>query len=354
MAIISSCVVLFIILVVLTAFIYRYRRDINCHALAVEVCNPSVVEAGSPNTTKKPICIDKFPHQMQQLQADSNCRLNREFDSIQKISLARNRCQEQKAGRRPENQSKNRYTDILPYDYNRVKLDSASSNYINASYIHGFENDVNYIASQGPMPSTLSDFWLMVWQNNINVIVMLTSLIEKGQVKCSQYWPSSGIVDYGNLSVSLVDETDKHFYIVRCLLLRPRSGNCATRIIRHLHFTTWPDSECPDDPQQLIHFIDVVRAESRLLAKDNPYLVLVHCSAGVGRTGTFIALDILMKQVFNNRMVDVFGTVLDIRKDRCCMVQTEEQYHFLYSCVRQYIQNYIDKINDRIKRSIKY
>jgi len=136
-------------------------------------------------------------------------------------------------------------------------------------------------------------------------------------------------------------ETNETIYIVRHFLLQSRlsSSDCSTRIIRQFHFTSWPDFDCPQDPQHLIRFIEAVRLESGILAGDDPIFILVHCSAGVGRTGTFIALDIMMEQVANGEAVDVFNTVLSIRKARAHMVQSEEQYHFLYKCVAQYIQN---------------
>jgi len=341
MAIISCSIVGVIMVLVLVAFIRKYYSDVICYETTQRPRALSATETEvKMDTMKHSLSEQEFQQRLVSIQADSCYELSCEFESIQQKSMELDRLYQQRIGQWPENRIKNRYTNIIPYDHSRVKLVSAVSDYINASYIRGYGNDVSYIASQGPTSTTLPDFWLMVWQHNVNVIVMLTSLVEKGRVKCEQYWPSSATADYGDLSVSLVDEAHHVFYTVRHLLLRPRLSECAGKEIRQLHFTAWPDFECPDNPQQLIDFVHIVRTESRLLATDNPYLVITHCSAGVGRTGTLIALDMLMHQVSNKRNIDVFGTVLDIRKDRYLMVQSEEQYLFLYQCVWQYIQNY--------------
>ncbi|XP_057380655.1 uncharacterized protein LOC130702955 isoform X2 [Daphnia carinata] len=294
---------------------------------------------------RKRILVNELRRVIEWLEADSNYELSKEFELIKSMSADKASCSVAKL---PENQAKNRYLDILPYDHTRVILTTALdsptfTDYINASFISGYAGKRVYIATQGPKPSTIEDFWLMCFERDVKVIVALTSLEERGRIKCAQYWPSSLSCEYGNMYVELVNEIRESCYTVRDFLItRVSNGELSTpKFARQMHYTEWPDFGCPENPERLINFIHTMRAES--ISLYNTYRkacpIIVHCSAGVGRTGTLIALDILMEQARRKKIVDVFGTVLKLREDRDRMVQNEEQYLFLYKCIESYCRN---------------
>uniref|UniRef100_H2ZB41 protein-tyrosine-phosphatase n=1 Tax=Ciona savignyi TaxID=51511 RepID=H2ZB41_CIOSA len=228
----------------------------------------------------------------------------------------------------PENKSKNRYANIYSYDHSRVKLqtDGNVSDYINAGYIDSYEGSRTFIASQGPKPDTVKDFWKMIWETNSKVIVMLTNLMEKNKAKCEQYWPEPGCtLRCGSFEIQLREENEKDSYITRTLLVS--NGHAVTRSISQLHFTTWPDHGVPSSTTGFLRFYHHVK-EVMETVSGTP--VTVHCSAGVGRTGTLIGFDILMAEMKKHKSVNVLETVVNMRKDRTLMVQTLEQYIFLH------------------------
>ncbi|KAK4022480.1 hypothetical protein OUZ56_007942 [Daphnia magna] len=241
---------------------------------------------------------------------------------------------------RPENKIKNRFLNTHPYDFNRVVLSHSeecqNDSYINASFIPGFDETKNeYIAAQGPKENTVGDFWRMIWEQKVKLIAMVTSLHECGKKKCEKYWPDQGeSVVYGDLKLELVNESVNSFYTARNILISKSSD--LWREIQQFHFTAWPDFEIPEQPEQLIRFIEIVRREARQLNSPSP--IVVHCSAGVGRTGTFIALDYLIQQVLITDVVDVPRTVRHLRRFRTSMVQSEAQYIFLYTCIAHYVK----------------
>ncbi|KAI9555380.1 hypothetical protein GHT06_017895 [Daphnia sinensis] len=301
---------------------------------------------------RKRILVNELRRTIEWLEADSNYELSKEFESIKSMSSDKPSCSVAKL---PENQAKNRYCDILPYDHTRVKLTSVlrtppQSDYINASFISGYVGKRVYIATQGPKPSTVEDFWLMCFEQDVKLIVALTLLEERGRVKCAQYWPSSTSCEYGNMYVELLNEVrDSSFTVRDFLITQTFNGEFSTpKFTRQMHYTEWPDFGCPENPEQLINFIHAMRAES--ISLYNTYRIacpiVVHCSAGVGRTGTLIALDILMEQARRKKIIDVFGTVLKLRQDRDRMVQNEEQYLFLYRCIESYCRNEL-QLKDR-------
>ncbi|NXK21835.1 PTPRK phosphatase, partial [Arenaria interpres] len=225
------------------------------------------------------------------------------------------------------NQSKNRYTSIIPYDHCRVVLQptDTGNGYINASYVDSYRSPRFFIAAQGPLPGTVVDFWQMVWQEKISVIVMLTGLVEQNKTKCEQYWPEQEQV-YGDFTVTLNNTRTTTGLVTRIFCLH-KAGCALPRVVEQFHYLLWPDHGVPRNPAQLLWLVEVVNKRG-LEAPAGP--VLVHCSAGIGRTGTFIALDFLLKMGKAEGKVDVFHCVQRLREQRVSMVQTKEQYIFLY------------------------
>ncbi|KFV53676.1 Receptor-type tyrosine-protein phosphatase kappa, partial [Gavia stellata] len=225
------------------------------------------------------------------------------------------------------NQSKNRYKSIIPYDHCRVVLQPSDTGngYINASYVDTYRSPRFFIAAQGPLPGTVLDFWQMVWQEKTSVIVMLTGLVEQNKTKCEQYWPEQEQV-YGDFTVTLNNTRTTTGLVTRIFCLQ-KAGCALPRVVEQFHYLLWPDHGVPTNPAQLLGLVEVVNKKG-LEAPAGP--VLVHCSAGIGRTGTFIALDFLLKMGKAEGKVDVFHCVQRLREQRVSMVQTKEQYIFLY------------------------
>ncbi|XP_053398988.1 receptor-type tyrosine-protein phosphatase alpha-like [Mercenaria mercenaria] len=232
------------------------------------------------------------------------------------------------------NKGKNRYRDMYAYDHSRVVLEDVeegkNTDYINACYIDGYEKVKKFVASQGPTKQMIEDFWRMVWQLKSDKIVMLTNLIEMGATKCLQYWPKEEEEDectYGNVVIKLL-KTDKYLdYNVRYFEV-VKNGE-APRRIRQFHFKSWPDKDVPDSTWCLVNFWRAV--DTNAPSKAGP--IVVHCSAGVGRTGTFIALDNLVNQARKEGSVRPLQTVQTLRRQRVNMVQTREQYVYVHEAV---------------------
>ncbi|XP_076650147.1 receptor-type tyrosine-protein phosphatase delta [Halictus rubicundus] len=226
-------------------------------------------------------------------------------------------------GKLPQNKPKNRYANLIAYDENRVILeklpDDPHSDYINANYIKGYKKEKCYIATQGPKPATVNDFWRMVWQEESLIICMLANVIENGKIKCEQYWPDIGKKKkYGDLVVFNAKHTVYADYTFRTLHLT--SGE-ETRKIEHLHYTAWPDHGVPLSTHSVVTYLKKLLATS---PGNGP--AVVHCSAGVGRTGTIILCDICLRRAAAEGMVDVFAETASIRSQRANMVDTKQQY----------------------------
>ncbi|KAI8488819.1 hypothetical protein Bbelb_333370, partial [Branchiostoma belcheri] len=275
-----------------------------------------------PRVLNKPIKLTDFVKYHTDMSRDSEYQYSEEYEKLKHVGTEQSR----NAASLPENVGKNRYTNILPYDNTRTKLaaidDVEGSDYINACYM------------PGPLPGTKDDFWRMVWEQNTSIIVMVTQCVEKGRVKCDHYWPyDNEPVYYGDIIVHMVNESVLPEWTVRDFTLQ--HGN-ETRTVRHLNFTVWPDHGVPDTTISLLKFVRTVRG---LIPQDNKNPVIVHCSAGVGRTGTFIALDRLLQDIEDGHdKVDIFGIVSEMRKHRVFMVQTEAQYIFIHQAVSDVLQ----------------
>ncbi|KAM8960970.1 LOW QUALITY PROTEIN: receptor-type tyrosine-protein phosphatase epsilon-like [Pelodytes ibericus] len=229
-----------------------------------------------------------------------------------------------------QNIPKNRYKKVIPYDESRVRLQSngSGSDYINASYIDGYKNSKFYIATQGPLPGTVADFWQMVWQENCPVIIMLTGLEEQNKVKCERYWPEQSDT-YGDITVSVQRSMQTGAITTRSFLMKKVStlgGGGGSRTVEHLHYLEWSDHGVPSKLSGLLQLVEQMNKSK--VPGSGP--ILVHCSAGIGRTGTLIALDILLKMARAVRKVNVYNCILQLRKKRVSMVQNKEQYVFLY------------------------
>ncbi|XP_045392277.1 receptor-type tyrosine-protein phosphatase C isoform X2 [Lemur catta] len=245
-----------------------------------------------------------------------------------------------KDARKPSNQNKNRYVDILPYDYNRVELSEingdAGSNYINASYIDGFKEPRKYIAAQGPRDETVDDFWRMIWEQKATVIVMVTRCEEGNRNKCAEYWPSmeEGTRAFGDIVVKTNEHKRCPDYIIQKLNITNKKEKASGREVTHIQFTSWPDHGVPEDPHLLLKLRRRVNAFSNFFSGP----VVVHCSAGVGRTGTYIGIDAMLEGLEAENKVDVYGYVVKLRQQRCLMVQVEAQYILIHQALVEYNQ----------------
>nr|XP_055070302.1 receptor-type tyrosine-protein phosphatase T isoform X17 [Misgurnus anguillicaudatus] len=236
--------------------------------------------------------------------------------------------------KKEENRNKNRYGNIIAYptdDHTRVRLQPLDgdphSDYINANYIDGYHRPRHYIATQGPMQETVRDFWRMIWQENSASIVMVTNLVEVGRVKCVRYWPDETEV-YGDIKVTLIETEPLAEYVIRTFTVQ-KKGHHEIREIRQFHFTSWPDHGVPCYATGLLGFIRQVK----FLNPPDAGPITVHCSAGAGRTGCFIAVDVMLDMAESEGVVDIFNCIRELRSQRVNMVQTEEQYVFVHDAI---------------------
>ncbi|XP_077309610.1 receptor-type tyrosine-protein phosphatase eta isoform X5 [Lithobates pipiens] len=277
-----------------------------------------------------------FPKHFEKQSADCNLGFSSEYE---KLCTVGKRLPKTVADQ-PENKEKNRYTNVLPYDHSRVTLSTngnPSDDYINANFIPGFILKKEFIAAQGPLPRTLNDFWRMVWEKDVRAIAMLTRCVELGKVKCDEYWPSRSARKFGNLSVAASNETVLPDWTIRDFIVT-NTQTKQSKQVRHFHFTAWPDHGVPKATEDLVQFRNLIRDyTSGHSSPSSP--ILVHCSAGVGRTGTLIALDRIIKHIEAEDKVDVYGVVYDLRMHRDLMVQTESQYVFLNQCALDFINS---------------
>ncbi|XP_078286527.1 receptor-type tyrosine-protein phosphatase H-like isoform X1 [Rhinoraja longicauda] len=284
-----------------------------------------------------PIPVSDYKSYYQRKHADTDIGFAEEYQCLANLKTD----QSKEAFELADNKAKNRYTNIFPYDATRVKLarqpDRSSSEYINASYMPGYRLNKAFIAAQGPLPNTVVDFWRMVWEQKSKVIVMLTNCVElnRFQVKCEHYWPKDlATCLYGDLAVNIVSEEILPEWTVRKFNVK-KTRYSEARTVTQFHFTSWPDHGVPKTTEKLLQFQRLVRDH---LNKNRDGLPVVHSSAGVGRTGTLIALDYVLQRMEKEAVVDVYGIVHNMRMNRPCMVQTEKQYIFLHQCILDKIQ----------------
>uniref|UniRef100_A0A3Q2UAG7 Receptor-type tyrosine-protein phosphatase F n=1 Tax=Fundulus heteroclitus TaxID=8078 RepID=A0A3Q2UAG7_FUNHE len=274
-----------------------------------------------------PIAVIDLADHIERLKANDGLRFSQEYESIdpgQQFTWENSNME--------VNKPKNRYANVIAYDHSRVVLTSVDavpgSDYINANYIDGYRKQNAYIATQGPLPETLSDFWRMVWEQRSNTIVMMTRLEEKSRVKCDQYWPSRGTETYGMIQVTMLDTVELATYSVRTFALY-KNGSSEKREVRQFQFMAWPDHGVPEYPTPILAFLRRVKACNPPDAGP----MVVHCSAGVGRTGCFIVIDAMLERMKHEKTVDIYGHVTCMRAQRNYMVQTEDQYIFIHEAL---------------------
>ncbi|XP_034522935.1 receptor-type tyrosine-protein phosphatase V-like isoform X4 [Ailuropoda melanoleuca] len=282
--------------------------------------------------THRPIPIQSFRQSYEAKSAHAHQAFFQEFEELKEVGKEQPRLEAE----HPANAAKNRYPHVLPYDHSRVRLTPLDgephSDYINANFIPGYSHPQEFIATQGPLKKTLEDFWRLVWEQQVHIIVMLTVGMENGRVLCEHYWPSDPTpITHGHITVHLLAEEPEDEWTKREFQLQHVAQPQRRRRVKQLQFTTWPDHSIPEAPGSLLAFVELVQEQARATQGAGP--VLVHCSAGVGRTGTFVALSRLLRQLEEEQAVDVFNAVYALRLYRPLMIQTPSQYIFLHSCL---------------------
>ncbi|XP_045154114.1 receptor-type tyrosine-protein phosphatase V-like [Echinops telfairi] len=281
--------------------------------------------------THRPVPMQSFQQSYEAKSARAHQAFFQEFEELKEVGREQPRLEAE----HPANATKNRYPHVLPYDHSRVRLTQLEgephSDYINANFIPGYTHPQEFIATQGPLKRTLEDFWRLVWEQQVHTIVMLTVGMENGRVLCEHYWPADSTpITLGHITVYLLVEEPEDEWTKREFRLQHASEHRQRRV-KQLQFTTWPDHSIPEAPSSLLTFVELVREQARATQGFGP--TLVHCSAGVGRTGTFVALMRLLQQLEQEQVVDVFNTVYALRLHRPLMIQTPSQYIFLHSCL---------------------
>ncbi|XP_064236883.1 receptor-type tyrosine-protein phosphatase H isoform X3 [Aotus nancymaae] len=282
------------------------------------------------------ILAEDFADHVRKNEKDSNCGFAEEYQQLSLVGTS----QSQMVASTPENNAKNRYRNVLPYDWSRVPLkpihEEPGSDYINASFMPGLWSPQEFIATQGPLPQTVGDFWRLVWEQQSHTLVMLTNCMEAGRVKCEHYWPlDSQPCTHGHLRVTLESEEVTENWTVRELQLLQVEEQ-KTLSVRQFHYLAWPDHGVPSSPDTLLAFWRMLRQWLDQTMEGGP--PIVHCSAGVGRTGTLIALDVLLRQLECEGLLGPFSFVKKMRESRPLMVQTEAQYVFLHQCILRFLQ----------------
>ncbi|XP_060735462.1 tyrosine-protein phosphatase non-receptor type 21 isoform X2 [Tachysurus vachellii] len=252
----------------------------------------------------------------------------------------------------PENAERNRFQDVLPYDETRVELVPTKENntgYINASHIKltiGGE-EWNYIAAQGPLPNTCQDFWQMAWEQGVAIIAMVTAEEEGGREKSFRYWPRLGsrhnTVTYGRFKITTRFRTDSGCYATTGLKIKHLLTG-QERTVWHLQYMDWPDHSCPEDFKGFLSYLEEIQSVRRHTnstsdPKNTNPPVLVHCSAGVGRSGVVILSEIMVACMEHNEMLDVPTVLSLLRQQRMMMVHTVSQYTFIYKVLIQFLKN---------------
>ncbi|XP_038216098.1 tyrosine-protein phosphatase non-receptor type 61F-like isoform X2 [Zerene cesonia] len=238
--------------------------------------------------------------------------------------------------KKPQNKPLNRYRDVNPYDHSRVILKRCERDYINANLVKMDRANRKYILTQGPLAFTVGHFWLMVWEQNSRAILMLNKLIEKNEIKCHWYWPqdigSEMVLSEVQLIVHLLSEEDCNYYTTRKFKVYDMVSH-ETREVLQFHYTTWPDFGVPTSPNAFLAFLKKVRNSGALEADVGP--AIVHCSAGIGRSGTFCLVDsclvIIEKEGLDS--VNIQHILLEMRKDRMGLIQTPDQLRFSYQAI---------------------
>ncbi|XP_066913427.1 tyrosine-protein phosphatase non-receptor type 9-like [Clytia hemisphaerica] len=270
----------------------------------------------------------------------------------------------------PVNTKKNRYNNILTFEETRVRLerrnDDPFSDYINANFVNGYDADKKFICTQGPTPFTFNDFWRMIWEQKVGVIVMVTRCVERNRIKCGTYWPQmpKESTVFGEIFVENIDQNVGEDFTINQFVLKHNNGE-ALRKLYHIQFTTWPDFGVLSSAAPILEAIEFIEERQPELTEqlqeeakmnraggglegsgeyDTPEKpavivppVVIHCSAGVGRTGTFCCLSNSVERLRKTGLIDIYSTVKSIREQRAFSVQTPEQYQFCYTGILEYV-----------------
>nr|KAG5708441.1 hypothetical protein BaRGS_026168 [Batillaria attramentaria] len=348
-----TCAIIVALLVVVAFIGYRSYACRKCYQAAYyylavpsnsQSTPPTVITVAEPSDEKEypEIKVSEFPAHVEAMHADSDFAFSQEFDDLYRHTRTDFKCE---ASNMPENRNKNRYINIAAFDHSRVllKMDLGrlrQSDYINANYVDGYKKPKAYIATQGPLPQTFADFWRMIWEQNCSVIVMITNLMEKGRRKCDQYWPNDGLELYGSMSVKLLSTVQRAHYTVNVFSLRNMKvkkrhsmKSVSERTVYQYHYTEWPDHGVPDYTLPVLEFVQ----KSAACNPPDGGPIVVHCSAGVGRTGTYILIDSMIRQMQDCGTVNIPGFTLHIRRQRNLLVQTEDQYMFIHDVLVEYL-----------------
>ncbi|XP_055929077.1 tyrosine-protein phosphatase non-receptor type 2-like isoform X2 [Argiope bruennichi] len=246
-----------------------------------------------------------------------------------------------KDAKKLENKNLNRYRDVNPFDHSRVRLQRGDKDYINASLVEVPSADRSYILTQGPLPVTTGHFWLMVWEQKSKAILMLNRIIEKNTVKCHQYWPVGSenggsddlILRDVNLKITFLSQKNESNYVVRNFLITDLESENSREILQ-FHYTTWPDFGVPESPEAFLNFLFSVRASGVLNSNYGP--PVVHCSAGIGRSGTFCLVDsclVLIEKNNDPNSINIRQQLLEMRHYRMGLIQTPDQLRFSYVAI---------------------
>eukprot|EP00028_Trichosphaerium_sp_Am-I-7-wt_P012171 CAMPEP_0168525440 /NCGR_PEP_ID=MMETSP0405-20121227/11292_1 /TAXON_ID=498012 /ORGANISM="Trichosphaerium sp, Strain Am-I-7 wt" /LENGTH=361 /DNA_ID=CAMNT_0008547929 /DNA_START=125 /DNA_END=1210 /DNA_ORIENTATION=+ len=256
------------------------------------------------------------------------------------------------------NRNKNRYTNVLPPEDTRVSLDMLQSqegtDYINANFIAGDVSAREFISTQGPLPNTVCDFWRMIWEHKSTVIVMLTKETENGREKCHRYWPEKReTLVFDSIRVqSISEDTNKPYLVERRLVISHVDEPEVRRDVWHLQYTAWPDHGLPSDTSTFLSLIAMVDDWNQGKAP-----IAVHCSAGIGRTGTFCTVHNTIHQLRRIEaergevpLMNIVKAVLDLRDQRPGMVQTKDQYKFCYLAVLDEYNKIVENAEKKYKQ----
>ncbi|XP_041092103.1 tyrosine-protein phosphatase non-receptor type 22-like isoform X2 [Polyodon spathula] len=298
--------------------------------------------------------LSRFLEAVRSKEADSGEVFANEFTRLKRQSTKYKNENPSKAAEKQENCKKNRYKDIVPFDHSRVKLSlitsDTDSDFINASFIRGVYGQKAYIATQGPLPSTVLDFWRMIWEYNVQVIVMACREFEMGRKKCERYWATLEEESFkcAVFSISCDSEENKGDYVVR-ILKATLFNEC--RAIYQLHYVNWPDHGVPDSLDPILEMI----WEMRSYQEHDDVPLCIHCSAGCGRTGVICAIDYTWKLLTNGIIPEnfsVFDLVQEMRTQRPSLVQTKEQYELVYISVKHLFQKHLENMDRDCKLDV--